>query len=60
VSEQEIRTEAAAGAALPALQAKLKCGTECGSCLPAVKQLVLDCLNNASHANHTNPEKVAA
>jgi assimilatory nitrate reductase catalytic subunit len=40
VSEQEIRSEVAQGALLPALQAKLKCGTECGSCLPAVKQLL--------------------
>jgi assimilatory nitrate reductase catalytic subunit len=40
VSEAEIRAEAAAGSLLPALQTKLKCGTECGSCLPAVKQLL--------------------
>jgi assimilatory nitrate reductase catalytic subunit len=40
VSEQEIRSEVAKGSLLPALQAKLKCGTECGSCLPAVKQLL--------------------
>ena len=40
VSEQEIRAEAATGVLLPALQARLKCGTECGSCLPAVKQLL--------------------
>ena len=42
VSEQEIRSEAAKGASLKALQAKLKCGTECGSCLPAVKQLLVE------------------
>jgi assimilatory nitrate reductase catalytic subunit len=29
-----------AGQALSTLQARLKCGTECGSCLPAVKALV--------------------
>ncbi|TFV87283.1 hypothetical protein E4K72_22580 [Oxalobacteraceae bacterium OM1] len=27
-------------AALAAVQAKLQCGTSCGSCLPEVKQLV--------------------
>jgi assimilatory nitrate reductase catalytic subunit len=42
VSESEIRGEVANGATLPALQAKLKCGTECGSCLPAVKQLLAE------------------
>ena len=40
VSEQEIRAEVARGTGLSALQAKLKCGTECGSCLPAVKKLL--------------------
>jgi assimilatory nitrate reductase catalytic subunit len=42
VSDQEIRSEIAKGAILPALQAKLKCGTECGSCLPAVKQMLVE------------------
>jgi assimilatory nitrate reductase catalytic subunit len=40
VSEAEIRAEAATGCSLSALQAKLKCGTQCGSCLPSVKQLL--------------------
>ena len=40
VAESEIRAEIAQGADLPALQGKLKCGTECGSCLPELKQLV--------------------
>ncbi len=47
VSEAEIRGETAQGATLPALQAKLKCGTDCGSCLPAVKQLLADQALNA-------------
>jgi assimilatory nitrate reductase catalytic subunit len=42
VSEQEIRGEVAKGAGLLAVQAKLKCGTECGSCLPAVKLLAAE------------------
>jgi assimilatory nitrate reductase catalytic subunit len=40
VSETEIRAEAGAG--LGGVQAKLKCGTDCGSCLPAVKQLITE------------------
>ena len=39
VSEQEIQAELAQGADLAALQSKLKCGTECGSCLPELKRL---------------------
>jgi len=39
VSEQEIQAELAQGADLAALQGKLKCGTECGSCLPELKRL---------------------
>ena len=40
VSEQEIMTEFRNGLDLSAIQAKLKCGTECGSCLPELKRLV--------------------
>ena len=40
VSEQEIMTEFRNGQDLAAIQAKLKCGTECGSCLPELKRLV--------------------
>ena len=40
VAESEIVAHAVMG--LAAVQAKLKCGTECGSCLPAVKRLVGD------------------
>jgi assimilatory nitrate reductase catalytic subunit len=39
VSENEIKSAIAAGADLAALQGKLKCGTECGSCLPELKRL---------------------
>ncbi|MCX7626845.1 MAG: molybdopterin-dependent oxidoreductase [Methylophilaceae bacterium] len=42
VSEHEIRAALAGGADLPALQAKLKCGTECGSCVPELRRLVGD------------------
>jgi assimilatory nitrate reductase catalytic subunit len=40
VSENEISAEIAAGADFSALQAKLKCGTECGSCIPELKRLI--------------------
>ncbi|MCX7164856.1 MAG: molybdopterin-dependent oxidoreductase [Rhodocyclales bacterium] len=39
VSENEIRADLAAGLDLAALQAKSKCGTNCGSCLPELKRL---------------------
>jgi len=40
VSENEIINVLQAGADLITLQSKLKCGTECGSCLPELKKLV--------------------
>ncbi len=39
VSAVEIDTVLAAGADLAQLQDRLKCGTECGSCLPEVKRM---------------------
>ena len=40
VSEQEIMAEFKNGLGLSAIQVKLKCGTECGSCMPELKRLV--------------------
>jgi len=40
VSENEIIETCEMGADLQTLQAKLKCGTECGSCVPELKRLV--------------------
>lgn len=40
VSENEIIEACQAGADLSTLQAKLKCGTNCGSCVPELKRLV--------------------
>ena len=40
VSEQEIQAALAGGATLTQLQETLKCGTECGSCLPEIKRIV--------------------
>ncbi len=40
VSENEIIENIAIGADLLTLQAKLKCGTQCGSCVPELKRLV--------------------
>jgi assimilatory nitrate reductase catalytic subunit len=39
VAEAEIRSALAGGAGLAQLQEKLKCGTECGSCVPELKRL---------------------
>ncbi|MGQ0443010.1 MAG: nitrate reductase [Methylophilaceae bacterium] len=40
VAENDILETIQMGADLPTLQNKLKCGTECGSCLPELKKLV--------------------
>jgi assimilatory nitrate reductase catalytic subunit len=40
VSENEIMENIEIGADLITLQTKLKCGTECGSCMPELKKLV--------------------
>jgi assimilatory nitrate reductase catalytic subunit len=39
VTEAAIREAVEAGATLASLQARLKCGTNCGSCLPELKRL---------------------
>jgi assimilatory nitrate reductase catalytic subunit len=39
VSEEEIARELAAARPLGEVQARLKCGTECGSCLPELRRL---------------------
>jgi len=43
VSDAQINKELAAGATLPQLQDKLKCGTFCGSCVPDIKRMVAEC-----------------
>jgi assimilatory nitrate reductase catalytic subunit len=40
VSENEIRTAIAAGSSLSQLQSALKCGTQCGSCVPELRNLL--------------------
>jgi len=40
LSENEIIETIQLGADLPTLQSKLKCGTECGSCVPELRRLV--------------------
>jgi assimilatory nitrate reductase catalytic subunit len=40
VAEPDIIAAIAAGADLPTLQSTLKCGTECGSCVPELKRLL--------------------
>ncbi|BCB27644.1 assimilatory nitrate reductase [Sulfurimicrobium lacus] len=40
VSAKEIEAEIAGGAGLVELQEKLKCGTECGSCVPELRRMI--------------------
>ncbi len=40
IAEAQIRAAVAQGADLAALQAGLKCGTQCGSCMPELKRIV--------------------
>lgn len=43
VSDVQIQQALASGADLPQLQDKLKCGTFCGSCVPEIKRMVVEC-----------------
>ena len=40
VAEPAIVAAIASGAGLAALRSNLKCGTECGSCVPELKRLI--------------------
>ena len=40
VGESQVRAAVAAGATLAGLQKDLKCGTNCGSCVPELRRLV--------------------
>jgi len=40
VGEDAVRAAVAAGASLPQLQAELKCGTQCGTCVPELRLAV--------------------
>ena len=42
VSDVQIRQELEAGADLPKLQEKLRCGTFCGSCVPEIRRMVAE------------------
>ena len=42
ISEEAIRSAAQAGATLARLQAELKCGTNCGSCMPELRRMLRD------------------
>ncbi|CAL93564.1 nitrate reductase [Azoarcus olearius] len=42
IGEQQIREAIGGGADLDALQGALKCGTACGSCLPALRRMVAE------------------
>ncbi|HYG12736.1 MAG TPA: molybdopterin-dependent oxidoreductase [Methylophilaceae bacterium] len=49
VAENEIIEDIAIGADLMTLQAKRKCGTQCGSCVPELKRLVREHARNHTH-----------
>lgn len=42
ISDAQINKELVAGANLPQLQEKLKCGTFCGACVPDIKRMVAE------------------
>lgn len=42
VTDVQIRQELAAGADMPKLQEKLRCGTFCGSCVPEIRRMVAE------------------
>ena len=48
VSEAQIKEMLAGGAGLPELQSALKCGTDCGSCLPELRRMCAASLNLAA------------
>lgn len=48
VAENDIIDLISLGGNLPALQSKLKCGTECGSCVPELKRLIQVYSKNAA------------
>jgi assimilatory nitrate reductase catalytic subunit len=48
VSENKIAADLAAGLDLAALQAKRKCGTSCGSCLPELRRMTIQCNGNGA------------
>ncbi len=52
VAEAEIREALAAGADLAQLQQRLKCGTDCGSCLPELKRM---CASTGSRIQDSAP-----
>lgn len=54
VSEQEILHEVNNGRDIAAIQAKLKCGTQCGSCLPELKRLAKESQEEAQDCNFTS------
>jgi assimilatory nitrate reductase catalytic subunit len=42
IGEAEIRAAIAGGAELAELQSRLRCGTQCGSCVPELRRLLAE------------------
>src|SRR5262249_29693275 len=53
VSEEAIRAAAAAARTLPEVQAALRCGTQCGSCVTEVKRLIAESPRHAAAMSAT-------
>jgi assimilatory nitrate reductase catalytic subunit len=60
VSAAEILTALAAGADLAHLQSDLKCGTECGSCVPELKRMVNSRIEDRGARSEAIPGHVSA
>jgi assimilatory nitrate reductase catalytic subunit len=60
VSTVEINTLLATGADLAQLQGRLKCGTECGSCLPELKRMVNSRIEERGLGVDVKPDQVPA
>jgi assimilatory nitrate reductase catalytic subunit len=44
----DLAADLAAGLDLAALQGKRKCGTSCGSCLPELRRMTIQCNGNGA------------
>ena len=52
VAATELESAIAAGADFDALQSRLRCGTQCGSCVPEVKRMVAQARTSEERAEH--------
>ncbi len=55
VAESAIRAELAKGCGFDQLRARLKCGTQCGSCIPELKRIVAECARREPGPQTSSP-----